>query len=462
MGANELGIRFSNSTYATQQDVKRVMKIPIIDNIWKQILEYRSNFQMLLSLKHITGESYSVCLTPVIQERINNVERKLVRGMINYSKLGKNGKNAFKEQSKLNILRSIANKYKIDIEDRDLLNIINHNDELLSSDYMVIMSYNSALDVIENNYVNEINDDYLAMIFSSLLGTDDLVEFYRTKDVRSSYSKAVINRIYLGVPADNIESSMDLFFNFLRTSNTSLFVKGVCALYYLYYVQPFETFSEEISVLLFKSILAHYDLEEVAVYLNIEDILIKKEELESFIIESQKTLDLTYIIDYVLKKFEANLDDFFDRITKSKRNEIAEETYSTEPVTNSSEVINKALDIPKNEQIQTVQIQNQEQSTVNYNKAIAFSNIPAGLSEEEAAKLETHLLEIYPDLSRSQAYFYARHCTLGCKYTIAQFKKEVGCAYETARTSMDFLVFLGFYRKEPLKNKFVYIPVKKN
>lgn len=67
-----------------------------------------------------------------------------------------------------------------------------------------------------------------------------------------------------------------------------------------------------------------------------------------------------------------------------------------------------------------------------------------------------------PNLSRSQAYFYARHCTLGMSYTISQFKKEVGCAYETARTSMDNLVVLGYYRKEMLRNKFIYTPVKKN
>ena len=66
-----------------------------------------------------------------------------------------------------------------------------------------------------------------------------------------------------------------------------------------------------------------------------------------------------------------------------------------------------------------------------------------------------------PNLSYGQAAFYARHCTLGSKYTIAMYKKEIGCAYETARTSMDNLVYLGYYRKELFKNKYIYIPVKK-
>ena len=101
------------------------------------------------------------------------------------------------------------------------------------------------------------------------------------------------------------------------------------------------------------------------------------------------------------------------------------------------------------------------QNIPQYNSEIAIKNIPSGLKEEDAKRLEQHLLEMNPSLSRSQAFFYARHCTLGMSYTISQFKKEVGCAYETARTSMDNLVNLGYYRKEMLRNKFIYTPVKK-
>lgn len=43
----------------------------------------------------------------------------------------------------------------------------------------------------------------------------------------------------------------------------------------------------------------------------------------------------------------------------------------------------------------------------------------------------------------------------------AQYKKLLHCAYETARTSMDNLVELGFYRKEKLNNKFIYTPVSR-
>lgn len=60
-------------------------------------------------------------------------------------------------------------------------------------------------------------------------------------------------------------------------------------------------------------------------------------------------------------------------------------------------------------------------------------------------------MEIYPYLKKTQAHFYALHCTIGKHYTIAQFKKEEDVAYETARTSMDFwpiVVFIKNLRSE--------------
>ena len=91
----------------------------------------------------------------------------------------------------------------------------------------------------------------------------------------------------------------------------------------------------------------------------------------------------------------------------------------------------------------------------------AITNLTFAYSEDEARKVEQFLTESNPNLSRPQAYFYARHCTVGKYYTIAQYKKEVGCAYETARVSMDKLVSEGYYAKEPYKNKFLYTPIKR-
>jgi len=92
---------------------------------------------------------------------------------------------------------------------------------------------------------------------------------------------------------------------------------------------------------------------------------------------------------------------------------------------------------------------------------LAVSYIPVALDEKQAILLEQDLLERDPRLKKGEAKFYARHCTKGKKYTIAQYKKALRCAYETARTSMDHLAELLYYRKEKIKNKYVYIPIER-
>jgi hypothetical protein len=78
-----------------------------------------------------------------------------------------------------------------------------------------------------------------------------------------------------------------------------------------------------------------------------------------------------------------------------------------------------------------------------------------GLSDEEYAQ---QLTEMNPLVKYHQALFFATHRVAGRFYTIGQFKDFADCAYETARTSMDFLTSVGLYRKEQVKNKFVYTP----
>ena len=74
---NELILKFSNEKYYTKQEVQREMRIPSVDKIWEDILSYRSNFIKPLTLKHITGARLNVCLTPAINKKVNDFERKL-------------------------------------------------------------------------------------------------------------------------------------------------------------------------------------------------------------------------------------------------------------------------------------------------------------------------------------------------------------------------------------------------
>ena len=93
---------------------------------------------------------------------------------------------------------------------------------------------------------------------------------------------------------------------------------------------------------------------------------------------------------------------------------------------------------------------------------INYVNMVKPSDEKSLNIMEEDLLESDPLLRPAQAHFYVRHCTLGKFYTIQQFKKAEGCVYETARTSMDNLAKRGYYKREQVKNKFVYTPIKRD
>ena len=466
MNNAQLAIKFSNEKYCTRKDVVEAMKTPLIDSIWNTVLEYRSNFSVVLPLKHMNNTAYSVCLTPTMVEHVNSVERKLMRIMAEYTKIGGLAeKNVFRVKSYVTILHCVANRYGLKLEDAVIENIVNGNVSTLSPELMILNRYYQCLLEIENQPDTKINDDSLSKLYSLLMGTSELNQYYRTQEVDNSFSKVLIGKLYLGVPVSTIEQNMDQLYSFIENSHVSMFIKALSSFYFIYYVKPFETYTEEIAGLTLKRVLAYNDIGGVASMLDFEDLVSNKDELENVIIESQKTYDLTYVIDYVLKKTEPMLDGVLNNIVSAQKEVIHSEIYQPEEtnILNNTPSVNKSDEESFkniNGRIEN-QVQQNSTSKIDYSQSIAISNLPTGLSEEDATRLENHLMELNPNLSHGQAYFYARHCTLGMNYTISQYKKTLGCAYETARSSMDHLVYLGYYRKELLKNKYIYTPVKK-
>lgn len=104
------------------------------------------------------------------------------------------------------------------------------------------------------------------------------------------------------------------------------------------------------------------------------------------------------------------------------------------------------------------QVEPQNVGLVQVDNSMDMSEDVKKLLHLQPTELARAMIEINPLLRDYQALFYANHHDVGRYYTIGHFKNFTGCAYETARTSMDYLTSLGLYRKEQLKNKFVYTP----
>ena len=486
MGANDIAVRFTETNYATKNEVSRELKISIIDGVWDKILSYRAPFCHYLSIRGIDKNQLRVCLCPTISARLNTVEAKLLRVVSEANKLDSvnSDKQYFRQSCIIKNLQNIA-LANVSLSDEEHVRTVvlgTVRDPKLSR-------YLDALYYIKERHVNNVNDDFLAELYSKVTGNDELTSFYRTRDLEDSNVAAVVSRVYKSAPAQLIDSMMDSLFNFVEKSTISPLCRSLISYYYIQFVKPFPEYNNEIAVLFSEAVLAHYSLGEFAIYLPFESILNENEgEISKIFNDVQSSSDVTYFLNFALKFANKEFDKMLDSLAEYSSKVIKEDFYKLDEEENHVEevepepipepalapiatpveenVIEPVMEVepaptPAPKPVEEKKVEVKTSPVVEKQVGLAVSYIPEELDEKTAQRLERHLLELDVRLKKGQAYFYARHCTLGRYYTIEQYRKAVKCVYETARTSMDKLVEYGYYEKTLVGKKFVYTPVKR-
>lgn len=518
MANKDLAVRFSDEMYATRGDVARALNTSLIDGIWKSIEEYRNNYSSNLMLHSINKTPFYICLMPTLVDRISALERKLTKAQQTYNKFADNSLEKFKFRKDYfgKSITFIARKQTLTTNEELLKATFNEDEKYpYTLSQRILRNYSLALKSIEKNTSHPFNEDFLAEMYSTLTENTELTHLYRNKDFDDPRQKVIINREYVAAPFDKIEPLMSELFLLVNSTSLSLFTKSIVAYFYINYLKPFETYNEEISMLAIKKIIAS-ESGEMSVLIPFERIISDRQEnYKNYFKEVQRSNDLTYVLNACTFESDEIFNDLLDSLAKMHVNEIKEEFYSVQtekdakpveseaislfdenesskeadkiinqtPVATKVEEVKKEIEpikieeakpkivvpqkveevkkeIPKVEEVKKeVKVVPQVEHRV---KTIVVPEVNFGLDEEEASKFEEYLLETNPTLKKGQAYFYARHCTIGKYYTIQQYKHTLNCVYETARTSMDNLANLGYYRKEGIKNKFVYTPVGKD
>ena len=340
----------------------------------------------------------------------------------------------------------------------------------IPSQYSLIYNYIRTLKYYASGHYTDIIDyRLLESILKQIQGVSfdnlTLEKEYREEEIETSHYYQN-NYVYKAAPIERIADMIDELCNFVRESDLSPVIKAIVANYYLNYVKPFDYLNEETNALFAKICLGHFDFDEASMYLNFEKIVFDTDEkLNKISVECQKTLDLTYYVNYILDLLDEDLKDILDEIVLTERDEIKNEQIDLsedEGLNAKSTVEEEAKPSERSVAVMARPVEFvklQEHSPYIGESNVALPVFPAGLKEQDVEGIVTNLLEVYPYLKRTQAHFYACHCTIGKHYTISQFKKEENVAYETARTSMDFLAENGFYSKTKVRNKFVYSPV---
>lgn len=479
------GERFSNERYLTMTQVSKTLGTTLIDDIWKEVLTYRSAFMSQLSLRTVERNRLRIVLTPKINDRITQLDRRLSRIQMRLNEFMVQDEQKLHIKTLLykDILKTVASTYDITFNEAIVAQLINGSASVLTPREMFLHDYFRGLELLQTSKERVFDETLLADI-GRLFNMPPLSNYiYRTTEVKSARHVAVINNIQNHVLVNQIVDAINDFYAFFKNSRSSgnlpTIAMAAVILFFFDYIKPFEVHSELIAIILAKSYLAQNELELLAPYLNFELLLEKYNEArEDIFSEVKKSSDITYFLDLFMNVVNESLEIIEERIAYVATHElIAEKHELDEEIGDDLPLANDLFTHARQEQISArkptpvfspkpgavqLPVAEEKEGMITPTEAnLGVSELPLSLSENDILRLERHLREIDPSLSRASAYFYARHCTIGKYYTINDFKEVTGCAYETARTSMDHLAYSGYYRKEKFKNKFLYTPMKK-
>lgn len=477
MSDNSLAIRFSDEKYCTRAEVASTLGTNLIEPIWNDILLYRKQFRKQINVYDITKVPFTITYVPSILKRLNDLEEKTSEYIVSFGGLSDGSTSRYNVLREMNLLelRQVAKANKININEVALNNII----EFTSVDriYEPLVKYFSAIVHLDKNPRKKLSEELINEYYSILSGEDLIDTFYRKSEINNSGQRFLINREYAGAPTQDIPVLMKNLVNYVNNSSDSFIVKISVAIYMINYVKPFEKYNSEMASIIAKIIIASNDVESAAVYIPLETINVDENKvLNDISREIQRSRDLTYEVTRIMDFFENALEVVADKIVQvnvadaqksyllGESKEEFEEEFGFTP--------NEGLfenQYSTNAEVKPENVQTKSEESVRPVKPAKTlepierkKELPEEeLSDKQLRKMAQNLLEEDPLLKKGQAHFYVRHCTKGKYYTIQQYKKCEGCVYETARTSMDMLARLGYYRREQVKNKFVYTPIDK-
>ena len=476
MATNDLAIRFTEEKYASKTDVMKDLGTSLVDNIWRNILNYRQPFNVRLSLHSFSNVQYVLCNSEMLKIKNQFVEEKLINILNKVNSILEEDFTSLEYQDYFNLLKYVAVNNSLDSSDVRMRAILKGEVKSYDKDTVILPNYLKALSYLKKHYNDDINLDFIRNLHRILNNGGD--SSFRTKDDNDPSNRVLIDRIYTSAPVGLIESLITELIIFIKDNDLPSLYKTFIVYYAFTSIKPFTSYSRELAVLVAKTILARESMGEVGLLLPLEKLLIISKEEESRLFNDvQKYNDTTYFTRYAFELVDTLCSEYVDHIVDFTTSTIHEEFFQVdeeptkveEPVEEVIEeieptpIVEDVIETPKPvEKPKAKPKQETKEVVQEVVGEVAIRYIPKGLDEKEAAKLEKQLLEMDPSLRKKEAHFYAHHCTIGMNYTIQHFKRYCRVSYETARVGMDHLAELGYYRKEQFKNKFIYSPIKRD
>jgi len=403
------GYYFTEKEYLTLEEIKEKFNLENVDSIYDEVIKYRSLFRKELSLTSPNGIPYYLTICSKLLSEENAGLKKFLPIFTKYYHTANFSKKEAYANILLNHLIFIAKHYGLEAK-RDVIGKIITSLDNQDLNYKLIGNYAKVCIDLLNNKFDEINPSVVININSSLQSLDSLND--------EDYKKEELEELFI-------------FLN--ENEDLPLFTQAAIILYFFFDHKLFSYLNEETACITIKLWLKFHGFAGLSFYFPVEYLIydIYPSVLSAFN-NSKSTNDLTYysliFIKYMVS-FIPNVINVIDKIS-TKNSSITDKPTIPTPIFDDM----KNIHLEKNQ---------------NFDKQ----------NNQKEEKNVKEFLENYPSLHYIQAHFYLSHNTIGKFYTVDQFRLYENVAYETARTSMDFLAKLGFYTKGKVGKKFTYTPL---
>ena len=458
MAGSDLNQKYTIEKYCSKADLAKIFGTQIVEPIWNQLNDFRKNHSIDLSIFDAMRIRYKLTYIDSTQVKTAEINDHITLLVSAYAKLqvGTTAYYTFTRDMLKNSLRSIAKLNNLDVSEIVLNNIL--DGQQVGPQYRILERYHFALQMLKRTINEPITEEFLAKYYAILRGETELLCFYRETDVETLSSKVLVAKEYdKGIPSRLIDEIMPVLLDNISNNSVSLATRLASIFFMFNYVKPFDLFNMELASLLAKRVIAGTNAGTASIYIPVESFVNANDFFGEISKEVNRTHDFTYAFLRGADLVNASLDEAITRIK-----EVQSHTLDTEVKVGSDErKIEQEFGFKPETKVvhpKTNETKAQIQAKLEQN---ALHLETENLSEKELRAKANSLMEIDPYLSKHQANFYVHHCTPGRYYTLQQYVKFTGCVYETARTSMDLLAKNGYYRKDSIKNKFVYTPINK-
>lgn len=451
---------FSEKEYLSLDQLKERFSMADVSQTWDRVQAYRSLFRYDLPIRNSEKYPYFLTLNNNLLSRVSYVEQEFYRLCARIATLSSYHRDRLVRESRKEALRWVDDHYGIGLSDLDINSILDRDEKSDDPKTRILENYVGLLKGIPSlhglslgNIMSHCNDSFLDNPSTSPIQ-------YRTIDEDGK-------KFQCG--KDSIRSELSDLLDFLEgDERISFILKLICFIYQYTYIEPCTYFSLDTGNMMARAYLSSLVFDGSGDWILIEPLMYgMSDRLKNVALLTLETSDMTYfafdcidLINRSLESLERRVASFeeIERKDDSGRKEQEEKNFIGKEKFDSMR--------PDSSRYGDEDVYHIEPT------GITMSSVPSYTSgkypkerEGEMTDLDVQiqsLIEKHPVMKKHVAHFYLTHKTIGSFYTIGQYQSIEGVAYETARTSMDLLVNLGFYRKSKTAKKFIYTPIPRN